>query len=129
MNCMTRRRKNAQVSARELKAGTDLQTKLLRGRAPRADDEFVLQVISASAPGSGKGSLQVVGILDEQGRLYREVYFYEPVELLHFKARMNAAGFHHVAGDLFGLRRCGTVFYKPASLLQDYQQRTTGAPF
>jgi hypothetical protein len=72
---------------------SDKRTQLIGKNFPASCDREALAVIhSLPAPDAGEG-LWVVGVADPAGRVYRRVQLFSAIELLHFTARMNAAGF------------------------------------
>lgn len=88
----------------------DERTQLIGRDFPARYDMEVLSVIHSLAPAYAREGRWLVGIADPTGRLYRQVQLFSAIELLHFTARMNAAGF----AQRRGLRRTSydSVFVK-----------------
>lgn len=73
------------------------RTRLVAESTPRADDGQVMQLLDqlprARAPAS---PAYAVGVLNEAGEIYREVWLWGIGEALVFTARMNASGFAQI---------------------------------
>lgn len=73
------------------------RTSLVAHRPKRQDDAQILALMEGLPPCGPAGPISYrVGILDEEGRVYREVWLHCMYEALVFTARMHAHGFRQV---------------------------------
>jgi hypothetical protein len=71
------------------------ETRLLRTRKPRAND-VDLALAVCTIPSGGSRERTRIGVLNESGRLYREVVLYSAMQAFHLRARTNALGMRYV---------------------------------
>ncbi|MEJ8839338.1 hypothetical protein [Ramlibacter sp. AN1133] len=92
----------------------DSRTRMIVRRAPALYDGAVRSVIVGLPRAESGHTFCSVGIANEQGHVYREVWLFSALELLEFTARMNAAGFalhRGTRGAASSTYR--TVFWRP----------------
>lgn len=91
-----------------------LRTRLLDPSSKRRDDhEVVSLIMELPRSAAARGHVFTAGLLDEAGRLYREVCLYGEYEDLQFAARMNACGFVRVYPAAAQTQAYSSFFAKP----------------
>ena len=70
------------------------RSRLLNRRTPSAFDQEVERIVAGLPPPShARRKIWLVGIMNEQGMVYRQVALCTEFEFLDFSAKMNSAGF------------------------------------
>lgn len=78
-------------------------TRLIESAPPRRDDEEILSLIQELPACDARGPVFTAALLNEVGRVYREVELHGEYEVLQFTARMNSSGFVRLRdGELDG---------------------------
>lgn len=90
-----------------------MDTKLLDGKKPRADDEEILAVVRYKPNARHEGTAMMIGIRNEAGEIYRGIRTHGLQEFLRVTERLAGAGFVDELADVDGMReRCDAIFSK-----------------
>lgn len=88
-----------------------MQTKLIEGAAPRANDQQILAAAEGKAGHDGEGHAMVIGVRNEGGQLYRAFQTIGPEEFMALAAALKRLGLtDELAGENGMRERCDAIF-------------------